>query len=109
MRRPAGPVDLWDVPSGWRVGAPAATGVRLRSGERTDHVHITGTPDAAVVTVEDSENHTLAAQLNGDTLVVTVDGIRATYTVAADGHQIWLAGQGTHRPRRGARGVGTGP
>jgi acetyl-CoA/propionyl-CoA carboxylase biotin carboxyl carrier protein len=93
-RWPARPVDLWDVPSGWRVGAPAATAVRLRSGERTAHVHITGTPDTAVVTVEDSENHTLAAQLNGDTLVVTVDGIRAAYTVAADGHQIWLAGQG---------------
>ncbi|BBZ76812.1 acetyl/propionyl-CoA carboxylase subuit alpha [Mycolicibacterium anyangense] len=92
-RWPARPVDLWDVPSGWRVGAPAATGVRLRSGERTDHVHITGTPDAAVVTVDDGENHTLAAELNGDTLVVTVDGIRTAYTVAADGHQIWLAGQ----------------
>ncbi len=51
QRWPAGPVDLWDVPSGWRVGAPAATAVRLRSGERTAHFHITGTPDTAVVTV----------------------------------------------------------
>ena len=30
----------------------------------------------------------------GDELAVTVDGIRSTYTVAADGHQIWLAGAG---------------
>ncbi|WP_059017919.1 acetyl/propionyl/methylcrotonyl-CoA carboxylase subunit alpha [Mycobacterium sp. M26] len=94
QRWPATTADLWDVPSGWRVGAPAATSVRLRSGARTDHVHITGTPEAAVARVEDGETHSLTAELDGETLSVTVDGLLTTYTVASDGHQIWLAGQG---------------
>ena len=38
--------DLWDVPSGWRIGQRAADHLRLRAGERTDHVHLTGTPAA---------------------------------------------------------------
>lgn len=94
QRWPAGSADLWDVPSGWRIGAPAPTTIRLRSGERTDHVHITGTPADAIVRIEDGERRLLSAQLTGDALAVTVDGIRITYTVAADGHQIWLAGAG---------------
>jgi acetyl-CoA/propionyl-CoA carboxylase biotin carboxyl carrier protein len=94
QRWPTGSADLWDVPSGWRIGAPAPTTVRLRSGERTDHVHITGTPADAVVRIEDGETHSLSAQLAGDELAITIDGLRNTYTVAADGHQIWLAGAG---------------
>ena len=39
--------EPWSVPSGWRMGAHAATVSRLRSGERIDHVRITGTPEAA--------------------------------------------------------------
>ena len=39
-RFPAAGADLWEVPSGWRVGRRAPVSVRLRSGERTDHVHI---------------------------------------------------------------------
>lgn len=93
-RWPAPGADLWDVPSGWRIGAPAPTSTRLRCGERIDHVHVTGTPARAVVRIEDGESHSLAVRLAGDTLVMTLDGIRTTYTVAADGHQIWLAGDG---------------
>jgi acetyl-CoA/propionyl-CoA carboxylase biotin carboxyl carrier protein len=88
----AATVDLWTVPSGWRIGAPAATVLRLRSGERTDHVRITGTPDSATVTVEDGEIHRLAATLDGDALTVTLDGLRTRYRVAAAEDQIWLAG-----------------
>ncbi|MFY1621465.1 acetyl-CoA carboxylase biotin carboxylase subunit, partial [Micromonospora sp. WMMD736] len=40
--RPVG--DLWQVPSGWRVGAAAPTIFRLHAGERTDHVYLTGSP-----------------------------------------------------------------
>ena len=86
--------DLWDVPTGWRLGEPAPTSLRLRSGARTDHVHITGTPGHAVARVEDGETRSLSAQLSGDVLAVTIDGLRATYTVATAGHQIWLAGAG---------------
>jgi acetyl-CoA/propionyl-CoA carboxylase biotin carboxyl carrier protein len=94
QRWPAGPADLWDVPSGWRIGAHAPTSIRLRSGERTDHVHIAGHPTGAVARVEDGENRSVSAHLMGDELAVTVDGLRSVYTVAADGHQIWLAGNG---------------
>ncbi|MCV7176975.1 acetyl/propionyl/methylcrotonyl-CoA carboxylase subunit alpha [Mycolicibacterium sphagni] len=94
QRWPAVSADLWDVPSGWRIGAAAPTSIRLRSGERTDHVHITGTPDFATTRIENGESHSLSAQLAGDQLAVTIDGIRGTYVVAVDGQQIWLAGEG---------------
>jgi acetyl-CoA/propionyl-CoA carboxylase biotin carboxyl carrier protein len=84
--------DLWSVPSGWRMGAPAATVLRLRSGDRTDHVRITGTPEAATVDVENGGTLCLAADLDGNLLAVTVDGIRMSYRVAEAGHRIWLAG-----------------
>src|SRR6185312_9246201 len=86
--------NLWEVPSGWRIGQHAPMTVRLHAGERTDHVHLTGTPNGATAVVEDGEPHTLAASLDGNRLVVTVDGLRTDYLVAAtDGH-IWLAGAG---------------
>ncbi|GLP74546.1 acetyl/propionyl-CoA carboxylase subunit alpha [Mycobacterium antarcticum] len=84
--------DLWSVPSGWRMGQRAATVLRLRSGERTDHVRIVGHPDAATVTVEDGGTCTLTACLDGDALTVTLDGRRARYRVADADHLIWLAG-----------------
>ena len=89
---PAG--NLWDVPSGWRIGERAPTTLRLHSGDRTDHVHLTGTPQAATAVVEDGETHTLAATLDGDRLAVTLDGLRTDYLVATTDGQIWLAGGG---------------
>ncbi|WP_039890220.1 acetyl/propionyl/methylcrotonyl-CoA carboxylase subunit alpha [Mycobacterium xenopi] len=86
--------DLWDVPSGWRIGAPAPVSVRLRAGDRTDHVHLTGTPAAAAVRVEDGESRSLQAHLDGRRLTVTLDGMRTEYIVAAADHRIWLHGNG---------------
>jgi acetyl-CoA/propionyl-CoA carboxylase, biotin carboxylase, biotin carboxyl carrier protein len=83
--------NLWSTPSGWRLGAPAATATRLRAGERTDHVRITGTPEAATVTVEDRESRSLTAYLDGERLTVTVDGLRTRYRAASGGDQIWLS------------------
>lgn len=85
--------DLWSVPSGWRVGETAATVLRLRSGERVDHVRIVGTPQSATVSVEHGETRTLAATLDGYELTVTLDGLRGRYRVADSDHQIWLAGE----------------
>lgn len=84
--------DLWSVPSGWRVGAPAATVARLSSGERTTHVRITGTPGAATADVEDGATLALTAHLDGDQLTLSLDGIRRCYGVADAEHRIWLAG-----------------
>ena len=84
--------DPWDVPSGWRVGTPAPTSIRLSSPTRTDHVRITGSPAEATAQVEDGDTLSLTATLDGSTLSVVIDGRRETYRVAqTDGH-IWLAG-----------------
>jgi acetyl-CoA/propionyl-CoA carboxylase biotin carboxyl carrier protein len=74
------------------MGDSAATVLRLRSGERTDHVRIVGSPRSATVTVEGGETRSLTAILDGNALTVTLDGLRALYRVADSGHQIWLAG-----------------
>jgi acetyl-CoA/propionyl-CoA carboxylase biotin carboxyl carrier protein len=86
--------DLWDVPSGWRMGERAPTTVRYRAGERTDHVHLTGTPTAATAQIEDGETRTLTTTLDGSALVVTLDGLRTEYVVAGTDGQTWLAGNG---------------
>ncbi|MFF2109543.1 acetyl/propionyl/methylcrotonyl-CoA carboxylase subunit alpha [Rhodococcus koreensis] len=93
QRWPAGAqADPWDVPSGWRVGTPAPTSIRLSSPTRTDHVRITGSPSEATAQVEDGDTLSLTAALDGSTLSVVIDGRRETYRVAqTDGH-IWLAG-----------------
>ena len=86
--------DLWEVPSGWRLGQRAPTTFRLHAGERTDHVYLTGTPGAATARVEDGQSRSLAASLDGDRLIVTLDGLRTEYLVAATDGQIWLSGGG---------------
>jgi acetyl-CoA/propionyl-CoA carboxylase biotin carboxyl carrier protein len=91
---PAPGADLWEVPSGWRIGAAAPVSIRLRAGERVDHVHITGTPADAVARIEDGESRSLQAHLADRQLVVTLDGVRSEYTVAVADHQIWLNGDG---------------
>ena len=89
---PQAVADLWAAPSGWRIGHHAPTTYRLQSGERTDHVHLTGTPAAANAVIEDGRPHSLSASLAGDRLAVTFDGVRTDYVVAADDGRVWLAG-----------------
>ena len=67
------------MPSGWRVGRHAPISVRLRAGERIEHVHITGTADAADVRIEHGERRSLRASLDGNRLTVTLDGLRRDY------------------------------
>ncbi|WP_237573491.1 acetyl-CoA carboxylase biotin carboxylase subunit [Mycolicibacterium lacusdiani] len=86
--------DPWSLPSGWRAGVHAATTIRLRAGERTDHVHLTGTPSAGTARIEDGESRSLAATLAGRDLTVTLDGLRTEYVVAAAEHVTWLHGAG---------------
>ncbi len=92
LRWADGGTDPWDVPSGWRMGARAPSTVRLRSGERTDHVHLTGVPLDATARIEDGRSRSLRATLDGRDLAVTLDGLRAHYVVAESGGSVWLAG-----------------
>jgi len=86
--------DLWDAPSGWRMGEHAPTTARLRAGERTDHVYVAGTPDDATAWIEDGAPRSLTARLDDDLLTVVVDGLRRQYVVASAAHRHWLAGEG---------------
>ncbi|QBJ95566.1 acetyl/propionyl/methylcrotonyl-CoA carboxylase subunit alpha [Rhodococcus sp. ABRD24] len=84
--------DLWDAPTGWRVGGAQPISFRLRSGDRTEHVLITGTPVDATVRIESSENRTLAARLDGKVLTVEIEGGSDTFRVAEQDGDLWLAG-----------------
>ncbi|AFM18269.1 acetyl/propionyl-CoA carboxylase, alpha subunit [Mycolicibacterium chubuense NBB4] len=91
---PTAPRSPWELPSSWRIAGRAATAIRLRAGERIDHVWLTGSPQHATATVEDGQSHALSASLEGERLAVTLDGLRTEYLVAASDGQIWLAGAG---------------
>ena len=92
QRRPAGPADLWDIPSGWRVGAHAGWTVRLGCGDRTEHVRIVGTPQHAQVCIEDGEPHSLTASCSNGRLSVTLDGVHCEFLAADADGRIWLSG-----------------
>ncbi|MBL1075524.1 acetyl/propionyl/methylcrotonyl-CoA carboxylase subunit alpha [Nocardia sp. 2] len=88
---PAETTDPWSIPNGWRVGAHAPTAFRLTGGDRTSHVSFTGTPDRAAVWLEGGEKHSAAAELDGEWLTLTLDGLRTRFRVAAQPGQIWVA------------------
>jgi acetyl-CoA/propionyl-CoA carboxylase biotin carboxyl carrier protein len=94
-RWPAAPSDPWDIPSGWRIGTAAPTTIRLASGDRTEHVYLTGSPDAAEVHLNSSESTSLTADFTGDrsgVLALTLGGLRRKYRVAEHDGQLWVAG-----------------
>jgi acetyl-CoA/propionyl-CoA carboxylase biotin carboxyl carrier protein len=90
-RWPADPQGLWDIPDGWRIGAAAPTMIRLSGGNRVAHIQLTGRPDRARVQVDDAESRSLTADLDGDTLMLTLDGVRGRYRVAERDGQLWVA------------------
>jgi acetyl-CoA/propionyl-CoA carboxylase biotin carboxyl carrier protein len=90
---PGAPKDVWDFPSGWRIGEHTGWTVRLSCGDRTDRVYVTGTPQQGEVWIEGGKRRSLRAALAGDRLALTLDGIRCAFTVAMGDHQIWLAGE----------------
>ncbi len=91
---PGTPGDPWELPSGWRMGVPAPTAIRLTGGDRTAHVYLTGVPAAAEVRVEDGETRSLAAVLDGDVLTLTLDGVRRRVRLAEHDGQLWVADSG---------------
>ena len=94
QRWPSGPSGPWDIPSGWRLGQPAPTSIRLGGRVRVAEVHVAGNPHRAQAWIGDGAPRPLAASLDGAHLTVTVDGVRRTYRAAGDGDRIWLAADG---------------
>ena len=85
--------DVWDIPSGWRLGEHAGWTIRLSGGGRTDHVHIVGTPQHAEVWVEGGKRRPLAAEIVDGRLALTLDDIRCEFLAAEHDRQIWLTGE----------------
>lgn len=100
---PAAPADPWAIPTGWRVGAHAATGFRLAGGDRTVHVFLSGTPDRAAAWLDSGEKpspttppdtvHALTAHAEADGLTLVLDGLREHYRIATQPGQIWVGGR----------------
>ncbi|MGF6884191.1 acetyl-CoA/propionyl-CoA carboxylase biotin carboxyl carrier protein [Nocardia sp. GAS34] len=99
-RWPANPQGPWDIPDGWRIGAPAPTTIRLSGGDRTAHVYIAGRPDRAEAWIQDEATeqasatparHTLSATLEGTELTLVLDGVRRGYRVAEGEGRLWIA------------------
>ncbi|WP_067680892.1 acetyl-CoA carboxylase biotin carboxylase subunit [Nocardia miyunensis] len=88
---PADAADPWEVPTGWRVGGAQPTTFRLATSGRVVHVGVTGSPGAAVVTLDDGEPRSLTASLAGPELRVTIGGLGEVYRVAVQGENLWLA------------------
>ncbi|MFC9663394.1 biotin carboxylase N-terminal domain-containing protein [Nocardia sp. NPDC127606] len=103
-RWPATGGDPWSTPSGWRLGEPAPTSIRLSAGEKVRHVFITGTPASATVWLDEPESgvpttsrpepRTLTATASAEGLASTLDGLRRTYRIAEADGQLWVSHDG---------------
>ncbi|MCG8916075.1 acetyl/propionyl/methylcrotonyl-CoA carboxylase subunit alpha [Actinokineospora sp. PR83] len=87
-------IDPWDVPNGWRLGRPAPLTLRLTCGDRTETVHVTGTPTTAEVTVGDGGPVRASASHADGSLRVTLGGRATRHTRAQSGDTLWLASAG---------------
>lgn len=90
---PDAPRDPWHIPSGWRVGTPAPVPIRLASGDRVEHVYLTGCPVSAELRIGDTDPVPVsAAHPAPGALSLTLDGVRNDYRVAEHDNRLWLAG-----------------
>jgi acetyl-CoA/propionyl-CoA carboxylase biotin carboxyl carrier protein len=87
---PAGVRSTFDLPGGWRQGAPAWTPLRLREADRVVEVGVQGTAAAGRVTVDGEGPHMAHATVDGSTLHLELDGHRRTYRFAFDADTIWI-------------------
>ena len=99
---PAGQmVDPFDVPGGWRVGAPAWTAWRMTvdgtSVNSTGPVEVRArgrAADALVAAGQADPVHAQAMARSDGRVPVTVDGVTRGYAVALDGDTLWLGRDG---------------
>ncbi|SDD61003.1 acetyl/propionyl/methylcrotonyl-CoA carboxylase subunit alpha [Actinokineospora iranica] len=93
--QPTGPViDPWDVPNGWRLGRPAVVPLRLACGGRNVTVRLSGSPEAAIVTVDDGPPVPARASRVDSELRVSYKGLDLRYARALDSDVLWLAADG---------------
>jgi acetyl-CoA/propionyl-CoA carboxylase biotin carboxyl carrier protein len=95
--QPEGPVvDPWDVPTGWRLGAPGGVVFRLRSGDTEALVRVEGTPASATVTVDGAEPMRVAAHRRAaDSLEIRDEaGFRRYRRALGPDRRLWLARDG---------------
>jgi acetyl-CoA/propionyl-CoA carboxylase biotin carboxyl carrier protein len=95
----------WRRPVGWRVGEAAASVYRLSAGTSADvsaSVRITGTPNAATVSVDGapavSASIAVDRHSGASTAHVTVDGVRTTFRFAHNGFLLYLEQDGAAWP-----------
>ena len=86
----ADPADPWAQPSGWRVGDAAAFECRLSVDGRVVTVCLSGTPDDAVVTVDDDEPVRVSCRLTDDVLSLTIADLETKCRVTDDGAALWV-------------------
>ncbi|MGW4367789.1 ATP-binding protein [Nocardia takedensis] len=93
-RWPDGPSDPWAIPSGWRLGAPAPTTLRLAGGDRDAHVRLIGNPNAGTARVDDGPELpvTVSYAAEAGVLTVALDGVRRDYRVAEAEDRLWVGG-----------------
>ncbi|MCG2621333.1 ATP-grasp domain-containing protein [Arthrobacter sp. I2-34] len=93
--------SLWDVPSGWRLGARSAFRTRLDTGDGTVSVALTGgaaAAEAVVGTCEDEpapeRRYAVSAKADAGQLLLAVDGRQSRWTVREAAGTYWIAGRG---------------
>ncbi|WP_158887018.1 acetyl-CoA carboxylase biotin carboxylase subunit [Amycolatopsis anabasis] len=89
-------VDPWEVPTGWRLGAPGGVVFRLRAGEAEAVVRVEGPPGDAVVTVDDGEPVRISARREESGLLEIRDesGLRRYRRALGPDGLLWLARDG---------------
>ncbi|MFW0872576.1 biotin carboxylase N-terminal domain-containing protein [Rhodococcoides corynebacterioides] len=103
---PTGEVDPWTVPSGWRAGGRRAPiTVVVDDGATRRVVTFSGTPDDAVVSVDDGPERSVSVSVARDRVGVVLDGLRSTVTVVSDADSLWVTGAGGGRRLRVAAEV----
>ncbi len=84
--------DLWDAPTGWRLGGQSApVRTAMRTALRSETVSVWGRPESARVQVGDGEIVGASGEYDGGELTGVVDGLRRRYRVAEADGQLWIA------------------
>ncbi|MGL5810747.1 MAG: acetyl/propionyl/methylcrotonyl-CoA carboxylase subunit alpha [Nocardioides sp.] len=97
---PAGVIDPWEIPSGWRLGAHRPLTLRVVSGAESEsrpaEVRLWGSPDEAQIQIEDGPRRPAAARVIAPgRLHLQLDGRTLSWTHAAADGLHWLHGGGS--------------